>query len=67
MALSMPSRAIILNVVFHLEAGYSFDEIAVILDRERPELRHVELPQRVTKSWVQARLRDVRREIAAAS
>ena len=68
-ALSMRSREIILHVAMRQSAGYSLDEVACALNLSQPELRHLEPPpkRRFTKSWVQARLRDVRQEIEASS
>ena len=62
-ALTLRSREIVLHVGFPLTAGYSYEEIAQYLTDKRPEFRHLELPQKVTKGWVQARFREVRREI----
>ena len=59
------SREIISQVGLRLTAGFSYDEIAEALDTQRPELRHLPLPPKVTKSWVSARFREVRREIQA--
>lgn len=66
-ALSPQARQVVAQIGFRLTAGYSLDEIAEILDRERPELRHLPLPARVTKSWVAVRVRELRQEMRAAT
>ena len=65
MSLSLRARELIRIISSREAAGFNLDEIAVVLDRRRPELRHLELPERVTKAWLAARMRDVRREIEA--
>jgi hypothetical protein len=63
-ALSLRSREIVLHIVVPLSAGYEYVEVAERLTRNRPELRHLELPPKsVSKLWVQARCRELRREI----
>ena len=62
-ALSPRSREIVLHCSIREAAGYSLDEVAVALDRERPELRHLELPEKVNEELGAGRLRDLRREI----
>jgi len=64
--LSLRSREIVLHIVMPLAAGYEYDEVAARLDRERPEFRHPEPPapgKSITRSWVQRRARELRREI----
>lgn len=60
--ISPRGREIIAQIGLRLVAGFSYDEIAEALERERPELRHLPLPERVTKSWVSARWRELRQE-----
>jgi len=57
------SREVVLHVSLREAAGLSLGEVTDVLNVERPEFRHLELPAKVTKAWVQARLREVRREI----
>lgn len=57
------SREIVLHCGLRIAAGYDFAEVAVALNLKRPDVRHLELPETISKSWVQARMRDVRREI----
>ena len=59
------SREVVLHVGLREAGGYSLDEVVVILNREQPELRHLPPPPRglFTKSWIQARMREVRREL----
>ena len=66
-ALSLRSREAVLHITEREAAGFSLDEIAPTLDRERPELHHLQLPPKVTKAWLAARMRDVRREIEATT
>ena len=64
--LSLRSREIILHVTTRLAAGYEYSEVAERLDRERPDVRHLELPpptKRITKAWFQDRCRELRKEI----
>lgn len=53
-------------VVLPMAAGLTMGEVAAKLDRERAEFRHLAPPPRgvITKSWVSARLRGLRRDIA---
>ena len=63
-ALSLRSREIVLHFVVPLSAGYECVEVAERLNRNRPEFRHLELPPKsISKLWVQARCRELRREI----
>jgi hypothetical protein len=55
------------HVVLRLAAGYTLDEIAAVLERDRPELRHLRLPAHVSKESVAARMRELRREIRASA
>jgi len=66
-ALSLRSREIVLQCSLREAAGLSIGEVADVLNREHPEFRHLEPPPRgvYTKGWIQARLREVRREIEA--
>ena len=52
-------------ITMRLAAGYTYDEIALVLDHQRPELRHLSPPAggRYTKAWVSARARELRHEI----
>ena len=61
------SREIMAQVALRLMAGYSYEEIAEQLDAERPELKHLPLPKTVTKGWVSARFRELRREAEQVS
>ena len=64
----MRSREIVLHVVLPLAAGYEYDEVDERLDLECPDVRHLELPvppKWITKPWVQARARELRREVEA--
>jgi hypothetical protein len=65
MGLSLRSREIVLHIGMRQAAGFSFDDVAIALNRKPPELRHLQPPPsgKFTKLWVQARLRVVRREI----
>jgi hypothetical protein len=63
-ALSLRGREICLHVIVPLSAGFEYAEVAERLDRNRPEVRHLELPTKaITKAWVQGRARELRREI----
>ncbi len=56
---------VVKHVVLRQAAGYNYDEIALALQRDQPELRHVPLPPRrkgYTK-WVSARARELHAEI----
>ena len=54
-ALSPRSLEIIKQVALRQSAGFTLDEVVVAMNREQPELRHVEPPPRgtYTKAWVQ--------------
>lgn len=56
------SREIMAQVGLRLMAGYNYEEIAEQLDDVRPELQHLPLPKTITKGWVSARFRELRRE-----
>ncbi|HUG64321.1 MAG TPA: hypothetical protein VMK83_03815 [Gaiellaceae bacterium] len=63
-SLSPRSLAIVREVGLRLTAGYSFTEVAAILDHERPEIPDAPISARgITKGWVQTRLREARTEI----
>jgi predicted transcriptional regulator len=67
-ALSLASREVARHVTLREAAGYTYDEIALQLQRDRPELRHLPAPspsKGCTKAWVSARARELRREIEA--
>ena len=55
------------QVALRLTAG-SIEEVAEHFERERPPLRHLQLPTNkpVTKNWVSARLRELRTELRGA-
>ena len=63
--LSPASQETIKHVMVRIAAGWTYEEVAVAMERERPELRHVPLPPRgtFTKGWVAARARELRPEI----
>ncbi len=61
------SREIMSQVVLRLMAGFNYEEIADELERTRPELKNLPLPERVTKGWVSARFRELRREADSIS
>lgn len=60
--ISPRGRDIIAQIGLRLVAGFSYEEIALELERTRPELQHLPLPEPVTKSWVSARWRELRQE-----
>jgi hypothetical protein len=65
-ALSLASREVVRHVTLRESAGFTYDEIALQLQRDQPELRHLPLPspsKGYTKAWVSARARELRREI----
>ena len=62
--LSPRGRAILGQVAIRLTAGYSYPEIAELLDTQRPVLQDLPLPKgKVTTGWVQARMRELRQEL----
>ncbi len=62
-----PAAAEVLGqIALRLTAGWSLEEVALELDRERPQLSHLELPPRVTKGWCSQRMRLLREELLAS-
>ena len=62
--LSPRGKEIMRQVVLRLAAGYTYTEIAQILDRDRPPFKHLVPPVgRIDKSWVSTRTRELKREI----
>lgn len=63
--LSPRGRELVRVIALRFAAGYSFDEIADMIEESRSEIRaDLELPRgRVTKGWVSARFRELRREL----
>ena len=61
------SREIMAQVGLRLMAGYNYEEIAEQLDEARPELKNLPLPKQITKGWVSARFRELRREAEEVS
>lgn len=56
------------QIVMRVTAGYSYDEIAELLDDHRDNIRYLELPKGpVTKTWIAARIRELRKEIEETS
>lgn len=56
------------QVGLRVSAGYSYDEIAEAIDADRESVRYLELPQgQITKTWVAARFRELRKEIEETS
>lgn len=69
-ALSAESRETAALIGYRLSAGLTVDEVADELERERDQIKRNPLPlhgRPVTKSWVTARLRELRREILRTS
>lgn len=63
--LSPRGREILQQIALRLAAGYSYEEIADILDRDRPPFRHLEPPvggKPISKNWVSSRARELKRE-----
>lgn len=56
-------RAVIAQIGLRLTAGWSFEEIADAIQDARPKMADIELPEKVTKAWVMARWRELRREV----
>ena len=65
-ALSPTMREVLAQVGLRLTAGFNYDEIAQLLNQERPELRHLPLPKTVSKHWVATRSRELRAALAAS-
>jgi hypothetical protein len=63
--LTPASRETATLIAMRLTAGLTLDEIAVELERDRSRIKRNRLPQNgvITKSWVSARLRDLKRSI----
>lgn len=68
--LSPRGREIVRQVGLRLAAGFSYEEIAEILERDTPPFRHLELPlggKPISKAWVSARTRELKVEIETMS
>lgn len=53
------------RIGIRLTAGYDGEEVAVMLEAHRGDLRHNELPEgAITSTRCKARMRDVRLEVA---
>jgi hypothetical protein len=63
--LSPPSLEAVKLITMRMAAGYSYDEVALMLDAEQPELRHLKPPtdSRFTTQWVSKVHRELRAEI----
>ena len=67
--LSPKARETAALVGLRLTAGLNLDEIAPILNAERDRIRFNALPKSgsISKTWITARMRELRREIEATA
>jgi hypothetical protein len=57
------SREIVSQIGLRLVAGYSLEEIAAMIEAERPEVKNLPMPAgKVTKQWVAQRWKELRHE-----
>ena len=66
-SISPEGREVAAHVVARMAAGYTLSEVAAILERERPPLRDLTLPEHVSKGWISSRVRELRAEIRRES
>ena len=47
--------------------GYSYEEIAQLLEHERGDFKHIRPPREITTGWVSRQIKRVREEILAVA